>query len=68
MSFFKNNIKVERAKKDITQAELAEQVNTTRQTIHYIEKGKTEPSIGLADRIAKFFNSDIITLFNLEDK
>jgi len=41
----KNTIKVERAKKGITQADLAEIVGVTRLTIHSIEAGKFKPSL-----------------------
>jgi len=59
----KNSIHVERAKKGITQQELAESVGTTRQTIHLLESGKTDTKISLIVRIAHYFNlkvSDII--------
>ena len=59
----KNSIHVERAKKGITQQELAEGVGTSRQTIHLLESGKTDPKISLMVRIAHYFKlkvSDII--------
>lgn len=62
-----NYIRVERAKKKITQAELAEKVNVSRQTIHAIETGKFVPSTVLALKIAKFFKVKIEDLFRLED-
>ncbi len=62
-----NFIRVERAKKKITQAELAKKVNVSRQTIHAIETGKFIPSTVLALKIAKFFNVKIEDLFKLED-
>ncbi len=62
-----NFIRVERAKKKITQAELAEKVNVSRQTIHAIETGKFIPSTVLALKIAKFFNVKIEDLFKLEE-
>ena len=46
-----NTIRVERAKKKITQAELAERVDVSRQTIHAIETGKFIPSTVLALKI-----------------
>ncbi len=63
----KNNIKVERAKKGVTQAELALQVNVSRQTINAIELGKYNPSTELALRMAKYFNCSVEDLFSLED-
>ncbi len=62
-----NQIRVERAKKKITQAELAEKVNVSRQTIHAIETGKFIPSTVLALKIAKFFKIKLEDLFKLED-
>ena len=62
-----NLIRVERAKKKITQAELAEKVQVSRQTIHAIETGKFIPSTVLALKIAKFFKVKLEDLFRLED-
>ena len=62
----KNSIKVERAKKDISQSVLAEQVGVSRQTIHSIEKGKYSPSAVLALKIAKYFNVNVEDIFELE--
>ncbi|MFN8258650.1 MAG: helix-turn-helix transcriptional regulator [Bacteroidales bacterium] len=62
----KNNIRVERAKKRISQEELAEAVHATRQSIHLIENGKTEPKLSLAFRISKFFNLKIEEIFETE--
>ncbi len=63
-----NSIRVERAKKKITQAELAERVNVSRQTIHAIETGKFVPSTLLALKIAKYFDIRLEKLFKLDDK
>ncbi|MEA3450907.1 MAG: helix-turn-helix transcriptional regulator [Bacteroidota bacterium] len=62
-----NLIRVERAKKKITQAELAEKVEVSRQTIHAIETGKFVPSTVLALKIATFFRIKLEDLFKLED-
>ena len=62
-----NLIRVERAKKKITQAELAEKVNVSRQTIHAIETGKFIPSTVLALKIAKFFKVKLEDLFKLDE-
>lgn len=62
-----NQIRVERAKKRITQADLAQQVKVSRQTIHAIENGKFIPSTVIALKIAKFFNVTLEELFQLED-
>jgi len=63
----KNNIRVERAIKNITQAELAEQVSVSRQTINTIESNKYVPSTVLALKIAKVFNKPLEEIFMLEE-
>lgn len=63
-----NSIKVERAKKNITQAQLAEEINVSRQTINSIEIGKFIPSTLLALKIAKFFDSTVDEIFRLDEK
>ncbi|MDA3909921.1 MAG: helix-turn-helix transcriptional regulator [Bacteroidales bacterium] len=63
----KHSIKVERAKLDMTQAQLAERVNVSRQTINAIEKGNYNLSITLALKIASVFNSTVDAIFELED-
>jgi putative transcriptional regulator len=64
----KNLIKVERAKKDITQAELAEELKVSRQTINSVELGKFIPSTILSLKIAGFFKVKFEELFILEDE
>lgn len=59
----KNNIKVLRAERGITQEELADKVNVTRQTIIAIEKNKYVPSLELAYKISLFFNKKIEETF-----
>jgi putative transcriptional regulator len=63
----RNTIKVERAKKDITQADLAEAIDVSRLTIHSIETGKFNPSILIALKIARFFGIPVDELFMLEE-
>lgn len=63
----KNLIKVERAKNNITQAELADQLKVSRQTINSIELGKFVPSTILSMKIAHFFSMKVEELFILED-
>jgi len=60
-----NTIRVERAKVRITQKELADRVNVSRQTIHAIETGKFIPRIILAMKIARFFNKPVESIFKL---
>lgn len=63
----KNLIKVERARQNITQAELADQVNVSRQTINSIETGKFIPSTLLAFKIATVLHITVDELFQIED-
>ena len=63
----KNNIRVERAIKNITQAELAEQVGVSRQTINTIESNKYVPSTVLALKIARAFGKPLEEIFMLEE-
>lgn len=62
----KNFIKVERAKKDMTQQDLAEKVQVSRQTINSIEAGKYVPSTVLALKIARIFGVALEDIFELE--
>jgi len=64
----KNKIKVERAKKDMTQADLAALVQVTRQTINAIEAGKYNPSTALSLKIASIFETKVDDIFELEEK
>jgi putative transcriptional regulator len=61
-----NNIKVQRAMKNITQEELASHIGVTRKTINTIETGKFIPSVILALRLAKYFNIAVEELFIIE--
>lgn len=64
----KNLIKVERARQDMTQAQLAESLGVSRQTIHAIERNKFNPSVILALKMAHFFEVTVEYLFELEEK
>jgi putative transcriptional regulator len=64
----KNVLKVERAKHNITQADLAEKVRVSRQTINSIEIGKYCPSTLLALKIAAVFKTGVNDIFTLEDE
>ena len=59
--------KVRITKGEITQEELARKVGVTRQTIIYIEKGKFNPSVKLALKIAKVLGCSVEELFELEE-
>ena len=61
-----NTIRVERAKKNMTQGQLAEAIGVSRQTIHAIETGKFVPSTVLALKISKFFNVKLEEIFQLD--
>ena len=64
----KTKIKELREKRNLTQEALAEKVDVTRQTILFLEKGKYNPSLRLAYKIAKVLNSKIEDLFSFEDE
>lgn len=63
----KNSIKIERARHDMTQGDLAEKIGVSRQSINAIEKGKYVPSTLLALKMAKLFKLPVEDLFFLED-
>ena len=58
-----NELRVCRARRDITQGELADAVGVSRQTIISIEKGKYDPSLELAFRLADYFKMNIEDIF-----
>ena len=63
----KNKIKIQRAIKEVTQAQLAEIIGVSRQTINAIEKNKYVPSTVLALKMARFFEVPVATIFELTD-
>lgn len=62
----KNLLKVERAKLNITQQELADKINVSRQTINSIEADRYVPSTILAIKISNVFNTTVNSIFELE--
>ena len=64
----KTRIKELREKFGITQEALADKVDVTRQTILFLEKGKYNPSLRLAYKIARLFNAKIEDVFSFEDE
>lgn len=62
-----NTIRVERAIKKITQQQLAENVQVSRQTINAIETGKYIPSTVLSLKIARVFEKRVDDIFQLEE-
>jgi putative transcriptional regulator len=63
----KNNLRVQRAIKNITQAELADLIQVSRQTINTIESGKYVPSTVLALKMAKVFDKPVEEIFELDE-
>lgn len=59
----KNTLRVLRAERDWSQADLAEQLNVSRQTINAIETEKYDPSLPLAFKIAELFGKKIEEIF-----
>jgi putative transcriptional regulator len=64
----KNLIKVERAKKNWTQEDLAGKIGISRQSVNSIETGKFTPSTILALKMAKVFGTPVESIFELEKK
>ena len=63
-----NNLKKMRfGQGEITQDELARQLGVSRQTIIAIEKGKFNPSVALALQMARFFDCQVESLFNIKE-
>lgn len=60
----KNCLKLLRAERDWSQATLAEHLDVSRQTINAIEKGKYDPSLPLAFKMARLFNKPIEEIFS----
>lgn len=63
----KNTLKVERAKLDMTQQQLADKVGVSRQTINSIEAERYVPSTVLAIKISDVFKTTVNAIFNLEE-
>jgi putative transcriptional regulator len=61
-----NNIRLERAKLDITQQDLANRIGVSRQTINSIEANRYVPSTILAIKISNIFNTNVNNIFQLE--
>jgi putative transcriptional regulator len=63
-----NRLHVFRAERRITQDQLAKEIGVTRATIVAIEGGGYNPSLELAFRLARFFQTDIQTIFSVEEE
>ena len=64
----KNRLKVLRAERDWTQADLADALEVSRQTVNAIETGKYDPSLPLAFKIARLFETQIEEIFEDEQE
>ena len=64
----KNNIKISRAERSMTQQQLAEAVGVSRQTVNAIESGRFIPSTVLALKVARLFGKPVEQVFILEDE
>ena len=64
----KNRLRVLRAERDWSQADLAERLGVSRQTVNAIETDKYDPSLPLAFKIAKLFDLRIEEIFSDENK
>jgi putative transcriptional regulator len=62
-----NTLKVQRAKKDLTQEQLAQLVGVTRKTINTVENGKYIPSTYLALKLARVLGAPVEELFRLQE-
>jgi putative transcriptional regulator len=63
----RNRLKVLRAERDWSQADLAARIDVSRQAVNAIETGKHDPSLALAFRIARLFGMAAEDIFLLED-
>jgi putative transcriptional regulator len=62
----KSRLKVLRAERDWTQADLARELDVSRQTVNAIETGKFDPSLPLAFKLARLFGQPIEAIFSEE--
>jgi putative transcriptional regulator len=62
----KNKLKVLRAMRDWSQADLAQALDVSRQAVNAIETGKHDPSLPLAFKIARLFNMTIEEVFDFD--
>lgn len=63
----KNRLKVLRAERDWTQEELGRRVGVSRQAINAIERGKFDPSLPIAFKLAKIFDLKIEDIFSFDN-
>ena len=63
----RNRLKVLRAERDLSQAQLADALKVSRQTINAIETGKYDPSLPLALKIGRLFGQPVEGIFFLDE-
>tara|TARA_B110000305_G_C19236471_1_gene537760 strand:+ start:573 stop:773 length:201 start_codon:yes stop_codon:yes gene_type:complete len=63
----KNNLKMLRQEKSISQDELASMLGVSRQTVNSIETGKFDPSLKLVIKITRFFKTELESIFIFEE-
>ncbi|MDP2061184.1 MAG: helix-turn-helix transcriptional regulator [Flavobacteriaceae bacterium] len=63
----KNRLRILRAEKEVTQADLADIIGVSRQTINAMEKAKYVPSTVLALKLAAYFKIQVADIFQLEE-
>jgi putative transcriptional regulator len=64
----KNSVRDRRTQRGLSQAELADGLGVSRQTVIAIESGRYSPSLPLAFRIAEFFNTTVDMMFDPEEE
>ncbi len=64
----KNNIKILRQEMKLSQKELGQHLNVSRQTINAIETGKFDPSLTLSIKITRFFKKGLEEIFTMEEE
>ncbi|MYD53251.1 MAG: helix-turn-helix transcriptional regulator [Chloroflexi bacterium] len=64
----KNRLKVLRAERDWSQAQLATQLGVSRQTVNAVERGKYDPSLPLAFEMARLFRQPIEAIFTPDEE
>lgn len=64
----RNRLRVLRAERDWSQADLAERLDVSRQTVNALETGKYDPSLPLALKIARLFDLPIERIFQPDDE
>ena len=63
----KNRLRVLRAERDWSQADLADRLQVSRQSVNAIETGRFDPSLPLAFRLARLFSTAIEQIFTDEE-